>query len=282
MLRDKTWTVKRGRVLGPAPFFVIGILNVTPDSFYDGGEYNDLETGIQRALTMFKQGADIIDIGGESTRPFSERLELESELGRILPVVNGLLDGEPDLCLSVDTYKSQVARKVLESGASIINDVTACSIEPELKDVLIQYQPGYVLMHSQGQPEDMQKDPKYKDIIQELLSFFEYHLNELVRAGLPEGNIVIDPGIGFGKTLEHNLRILREIERFMVFDRPVYIGLSNKSMWGKLLGLSTKMRNTASQVATSLMASKGVCCHRVHEVEETLATLTIVQRLISV
>ncbi|HMB31213.1 MAG TPA: dihydropteroate synthase [Desulfohalobiaceae bacterium] len=279
MLREHTWAVRRGGVIGPAPFFVIGILNVTPDSFYDGGEYYDREDGIQRAINMFQQGADIVDIGGESTRPFSQPLDLNNELERILPVVSSLLDKDPGLCLSVDTYKAQVAQKALEAGVSIINDVSAYSFDPDLKDILVQYQPGYVLMHSQGKPENMQNAPRYKDIVQELLIFFEHHLNDLVRAGLPEENIVIDPGIGFGKTLEHNLTILQEIERLMVFGRPIYIGLSNKSMWEHLLALSTKMRKTASQVATSIMAGKGVCCHRVHEVEETIWTLTIVKRL---
>jgi dihydropteroate synthase len=276
---EQKWTVQRGRVLGPAPFFVIGILNVTPDSFYDGGFFFDRQEAFQRTMTMVHQGADIIDIGGESTRPFSKPLEINKELERVLPLVRDIFAWNPDICLSIDTYKAQVAREVLEEGVSIINDVSACRFDPELKDVLVQYQPGYVLMHSQGKPEDMQKDPKYEDIIHELLSFFEDKLNWLAQAGLAEEHIVLDPGIGFGKKLEHNLSILRHIEQLMVFERPLYIGLSNKSMWKNLLGLSVDARGTASQVATALTARKGVTCHRVHDVEQTRKTLTIVQSL---
>jgi len=162
-------------VLGPAPFLIVGILNVTPDSFYDGGAYNSLDRAIQRAEEILTGGGHIIDVGGESTRPFSQRVELEQELARVLPVIKEISAKFPQVFISVDTYKAEVARQSLEAGAVIINDVSACRFDSSLIDVLVQYKPGYVLMHSLGRPETMQQDPKYTDVIDEIRSFFEKH-----------------------------------------------------------------------------------------------------------
>ncbi len=270
----------RGRVLGPAPFFVLGVLNVTPDSFYDGGKFLEQDTALAQAEELQQQGADVLDVGGESTRPFSARVDQGQELERVLPVLEQVLRHRPDAVLSVDTYKSAVARQTLEAGALIVNDVSACRFDPELLDVLGQYKPGYVLMHSLGRPEDMQKEPRYENVLQEIKAFFAQHLHTLTRAGLPEENIVLDPGLGFGKTLEHNLQILTGVQEFFDLGRPVMIGLSNKSMWGKLLGLESGQRQNATQVATALMARQGVALHRVHEAGLTRQTLQIVQGLL--
>jgi len=273
------WKVCGGRELTPDPFLIVGILNVTPDSFYDGGKYFDRSGAINHAREMLDEGADIIDIGGESTRPFSERVDEEEEKRRVMPVLKALISSIDNIVVSVDTYKARVAEEALKNGALIINDVSACRFDPELLDVVAQYKPGYVLMHSKGKPEDMQKDPRYKDVIGELLDFFEENLKKLTKAGLPEENIVIDPGIGFGKLLEHNLSILKNIARFSVFGRPIYIGLSNKSMWEKLLGLKLGERGVATQVATAISAIKGVSIHRVHDVKLTRDTLRIVENI---
>ncbi|MFP4391959.1 MAG: dihydropteroate synthase [Desulfohalobiaceae bacterium] len=273
------WTLARGRVLGPAPFFVLGVLNVTPDSFYDGGKFLQQEAAIKQAQTLLQEGADVLDIGGESTRPFSSRVDKEQELQRILPILTRVLEDRPQAVLSVDSYKSEVARQALEAGALIVNDVSACRFDPELLHILGQYKPGYVLMHSLDRPEEMQKEPRYKDVLQDIKSFFEQHLNRLIKAGLPEEKIVLDPGIGFGKTLEHNLQILARIQEFFGLGRPVMVGLSNKSMWGKLLGLESGQRQNATQVATALMAQKGVAVHRVHQVGLTRQSLQIVRSL---
>ncbi len=266
-------------MVGPAPFLIVGILNVTPDSFYDGGAYNTTDKALNRAEEILSHGGHIIDVGGESTRPFSPRVKLEEELARVIPVVRKISAKFSQAFVSVDTYKGEVAREALEAGAVIINDVSACRFDSSLIDVLVQYKPGYVLMHSLGRPETMQQDPKYTDVVDEIKSFFEEHLRKLVKAGLPEENIVLDPGIGFGKLLEHNLEILRRIEEFFCFDRPIYIGLSNKSLWEKLLGLPPEERFVATQAATALMAHKGVKIHRVHEVKLTADTLKIVSSL---
>ncbi len=279
MQKQVTWSLARGRVLGPAPFFVLGVLNITPDSFYDGGHYAQQEAACGHALELLEQGAEVLDIGGESTRPFSERIALEQEMQRVLPVLDFVLEHKPGAVISVDTYKAQMARQALEQGALIINDVSACRFDPDLLDVLGHYKPGYVLMHSLGRPEEMQKEPKYGDVLQDIKAFFEEHLRVLNNAGLPEENIVLDPGIGFGKTLEHNLQILEGISEFFDLGRPLMIGLSNKSMWGKFLGLEPEQRQIATQVATALMANKGVSIHRVHEAGLTMQSLQILSRL---
>lgn len=279
MLEKVTWSLARGRVLGPAPFFVMGVLNITPDSFYDGGLFIDQGSALQQAEQLLQQGADILDMGGESTRPFSQRISLEQELQRVLPVMQKVLQHRPQTVVSVDTYKAGMAQQVLENGALIINDISACRFDPGLLDILGQFKPGYILMHSLGRPEEMQKAPHYDNVVHDIKAFFEEHLHYLTKAGLPEENIVLDPGIGFGKTLEHNLQILREIKSFFSLGRPLLIGLANKSMWGKLLGLEPDKRQIATQVATALMAQQGVALHRVHEVGSTVQSLKIVGSL---
>lgn len=281
---QQDWKIARGRVLGPAPFFVAGIVNVTPDSFYDGGEHQDAATALAYARTLLAQGADMLDVGGESTRPFSELVTLEQELARVLPVVEALSrdeafrDPEPPV-ISVDTNKAEVARRTLEAGASIVNDVSACRFDPALADVLAAYKPGYVLMHAQGLPREMQREPKYDDVVSDLLAFFEERLQYLTRAGLPESRIVLDPGIGFGKSREHNFAILKNIDRFMVFGLPIYMGLSNKSLFGDLLGLDVTRRTAATQVATALLWTRGVAVHRVHDVAAARQALILAQAM---
>ncbi len=276
--KKSIWKTLRGS-LKPTPFLIVGILNVTPDSFYDGGKYFDPTQALARAGEILSQGGNIIDVGGESTRPFSPRVSLEEEIRRVIPVVQAIKENLPQAVISVDTYKAEVARRALEKGAEIINDVSACTFDPSLLEVVVEYKPGYVLMHSLGRPETMQENPHYENVVEEIYAFFEEKLNLLVKKGLPEENIVLDPGIGFGKLLEHNLAILANIEKFFSLGRPLYVGLSNKSMWEKLLGLKVGERQIATQVATALLAQKGVYIHRVHEVKETKETLIIVEAL---
>ncbi len=263
-------------MLGPAPFFIAGIVNVTPDSFYDGGKNFDPRHAIMHGRQLIKQGADILDVGGESTRPFADPVSTADELARVVPVIKEL---SREHVVSVDTVKSEVARAAIEAGASIVNDVSAFAQDPALLEVVADLKPGYVLMHSQGSPEKMQLSPHYDNVIKEILSFFKKSLEKLVKSGLPEDHIVVDPGIGFGKTLEHNLEILRNIDKIANLGFPVYMGLSNKSVWGKLLGLEPDERKNATQAATAVLAARGVPIHRVHEVELTRQTLKIVQEI---
>lgn len=268
-----------GKVLGPAPFLIAGIVNVTPDSFYDGGAHADIASGVAHGLKLVGEGAHILDVGGESTRPYGDPVSESDELARVLPVIEGLIAARTPAVISVDTYKAKVAARCLEAGAAIINDVSGFRFEPEILDVLAEYKPGYVLMHSLGRPGDMQDEPRYDDVVGDIMAFFEERLGVLEQAGLPLDRVALDPGIGFGKRLEHNLEILREIERFNEFGLPVYMGLSNKSLWQGLLGLETGQRQNATQAATAVLAAKGVPIHRVHEVELTRQTLTIVREL---
>ncbi len=289
------WRVLGGARPHTAPFVVMGVLNTTPDSFYDGGRFVGVEQAVAQGLAMAEAGAGIIDVGGESTRPNATPVTAEEEETRVFPVLEALSQalkktkvgnpgqGDASQCLrpllSVDTYKARVAAGALERGACIVNDVSACRFDPGLLDVLVHYKPGYVLMHSLGRPQDMQRAPRYEDVIQEIMAFFEERLGVLVRAGLPEEHVVLDPGIGFGKLLEHNVAILRGIETFAALGRPLLIGLSNKSLWGGMLGLGVEERGTATQVGTALMAARGVRIHRVHDVAATVRTCSIVQAL---
>jgi dihydropteroate synthase len=282
MIGGSTWNVSGGRVLGPAPFLVAGIVNVTPDSFFDGGRFLDPQAAVDQGRELALAGAHILDVGGESTRPGALPVSEDVESARVIPVIRELArwsqekggdDGFP--LLSVDTYKACVAASALAAGAVIVNDVSACRFDPGLVEVLAQHRPGYVLMHSQGRSVAMQQEPRYDDVVGEILRFFEERLAVLTKAGLPEANIVLDPGIGFGKLLEHNLDILRGLERFGALGRPLYLGLSNKSLWGKLLGLGPGERQTATAVATGLMAARGVLVHRVHEVALACQAATI-------
>jgi dihydropteroate synthase len=274
-----SWDVSRGRTLGPAPFFVAGILNVTPDSFYDGGQAADVDAAVAKGLALMEEGADILDIGGESTRPFSEPVSADMELARVLPVVRGILAARPDAVLSVDTTKASVARACLEAGALILNDVSAMDADPELLQVVRDFHPGYVLMHSLGRPQTMQLKPRYEDVMAEIMRFFEAKLEILARSGVPESRIALDPGIGFGKTVEHNLEILKNICKLFKFGRPVYMALSNKSLWGGLLGRQGRERNAATLAATVALFEKGVRIHRVHEVREIRDGLTVAHML---
>jgi dihydropteroate synthase len=274
-----TWTVKGGRVLGPVPFLVMGIVNVTPDSFSDGGVTFDPALATTHALRLLAEGADIVDIGGESTRPFAEPVSEDEEIRRVMPVIEKVLGDQPQAVVSVDTYKASVADRALKAGAVIVNDVSACAFDPELADVLAEHKPGYVLMHSLGRPATMQVEPVYRDVVAEIFQFFESNMARLVAAGLPEDRIVLDPGIGFGKTLEHNVAILRGLETFTRLGRPVLMGLSNKSFFGKLLGLDVGERRAATQVATALCQERGAGIHRVHDVAGAVQALTLAEAM---
>lgn len=274
----KTWTLRGGKVFTPAPFGIMGIVNITPDSFYDGGRHASAEAALEHARRLVNEGAHILDLGAESSRPGAAPVSSHEEQSRLLPVLRAIRN-EGETVLSVDTYHADTARAALEAGADIINDISACAMDPALQEVIIQYKPGYVLMHSQGTPATMQNNPHYSDIVDEILTFFEEHLRHLIAAGLPEDRIVLDPGIGFGKCMKHNVALLQHIRRILGLGRPVLMGLSMKSLFGALLDLSPDQRGTATQVATALLARQGVVLHRVHDVAATRRTLQLVQAM---
>ena len=246
----------------PDPFVIFGIVNATPDSFFDGTGTITPAAAIARARRVWKQGAHVLDIGGESTRPHALPVPPAEELARVLPVLRAARAFAPSPfqtapILSVDTRHAETAAAVLAEGAHIINDVSGCA-DPAMPAVLALHKPGYVLTHAKD-------NPCYADVVGEIRDFFARALSCLTAAGLPEDHVLIDPGIGFGKRLEHNLAILRDLPRLLSLGRPLLLGLSNKSLFGDLLGLQPGRRGPATQTLTALTYAQGVAFHRVHD-----------------
>lgn len=245
---------------------IMGILNVTPDSFSDGGLYLDTENAFRRAIEIEKEGADIIDIGGESTRPGSLPLSPEEEINRVIPVIERL-KGWLRIPISIDTYKTPVAREALKAGASIINDISGLRFNPEMSMVAAEYNVPVVIMHIKGTPRDMQVNPVYKDLIGEISDFLKGSISIAIESGVRKDRIIIDPGIGFGKTVEHNLEIIRRLNEFRSLGMPILFGPSRKSFIGKILDLPAgeRMEGTAAAVAIGIM--NGADIIRVHDVK---------------
>lgn len=246
---------------------IMGILNVTPDSFADGGLYNDLDSAILHAKDMVAQGADIIDVGGESTRPGSKPVSLPEELGRVIPVIKALLE-EVDLPISVDTYKSKVAAEALDLGVHMVNDVSALRMDPHMADVVAEHRVPIILVHMQGRPRNMQKNPRYRCVVGEILGFLRERISAAVDRGIAQENIIIDPGIGFGKLSSHNLEIIRRLWEFKSLGRPILLGPSRKRVIGDVLGLplEERLEGTAALVAAGIL--NGADIVRVHDVKE--------------
>jgi dihydropteroate synthase len=267
-IRAKTLTI------GERPL-VMGIVNVTPDSFSDGGQFDTTKKAVAHGLQMVRQGVDLLDIGGESTRPGAVSVPLDVELKRILPVVEALTR-KTRVPISVDTYKAEVARQCLEHGAHIINDVTALTGDPEMVAVARHYKAGIVLMHMRGTPATMQRDPHYEDVVAEVLKFLRGRFKACVKEGIAAERIAVDPGIGFGKTVEHNLTLLARLEELQRLKRPVLLGVSRKGFSGAVLGRSIGDRMIGSLATISYAISRGaVQVVRVHDVPETLDAVTM-------
>lgn len=249
---------------------VMGIVNVTPDSFSDGGKYADPAAAVAKGLELIRQGADILDIGGESTRPGALSVPLEEELRRVVPVIQNLAR-QTALPLSVDTNKAEVARACLSAGAHVINDVTALTGDPAMAEVIRDSKAGVIFMHMQGTPATMQRSPQYEDPVDEIGRFFEERLSFANRVRIQSEQIALDPGIGFGKTSDHNLEILARLERFQRFGRPVCLGVSRKGFVGRLLNNRPVERRLAGSLAAicHAMTHRAVQIVRVHDVEET-------------
>jgi dihydropteroate synthase len=256
------------------PTKVMGILNVTPDSFSDGGSYVSEEQIHDQVRLMVEQGADIIDVGGESTRPYSAPVTLEEELARVIPAIK-IIREQTDLPISVDTTKAKVARQCLLLGASIINDISALRMDPAMVEVLKTFDVPIVLMHMQGEPGNMQRDPQYQDVVAEIIAFFKERLAFLQEQGIEPSRAILDPGIGFGKALEHNLAIFRNIGRFQALGFPVLIGHSRKSFLHKLFSIPPEERDCPTAVLSALCAEQGVDILRVHDVARTVQAVKL-------
>jgi dihydropteroate synthase len=259
---------------------IMGILNVTPDSFSDGGNYNTIDAAVNQAEKMLSDGAAILDIGGESTRPGADEVSTKDETERTIPVIEAIRKRHADACISIDTSKPEVALAAIQAGAAIINDVTGFR-DPAMIDVAAETNAGCVVMHMLGNPRTMQADPTYDNVVTEIGAFFEERLATLNAGGVDKESIVFDPGIGFGKTLKHNLELLRHPDRIIVGERPLLLGISRKSLLGTLTGTDQANERDWSTVAvTSLTRELGIPLHRVHDVKANVEALRMIEAML--
>lgn len=260
--------------LGPRPL-VMGILNVTPDSFSDGGRFTQEEALSAQIRAMLDNGVDIIDVGGESTRPYAEPVPEDEELRRVLPAIACIRAMHRSIPVSIDTTKAAVARQALEAGADIINDVSGLRFDPEMIRIAVAHGAPVILMHMRKTPKDMQDQPVYDDVVQEITDFLSERISWAVGQGLDKERIIVDPGLGFGKTVEHNLTILKHLSVFKKLGCPLLVGHSRKAFIGKLLGLETRDRDLATALISSYCATQGADILRVHDVKSTMQAVRL-------
>jgi dihydropteroate synthase len=259
--------------------YIMGILNITPDSFSDGGLYFNKSSAIDRALKMRDEGADIIDIGGESTRPGAEAISLEEEIRRVVPVIEKLAQ-RLNIPLSIDTYKSGVAKAALSAGVSLVNDISGLRFDPEMSAVVASYKVPGVVMHIKGTPKNMQRNPSYTALISEIMDYLRGGIDIARSAGIAEDKIIIDPGIGFGKTVEHNLQILKRLDEFTGFEKPIMIGPSRKSFIDKILKdlpVTKRLEGTAAAAAIGIFNGANII--RVHDVAAMVRVAKVADKI---
>jgi len=268
------------RVPGPALF---GILNVTPDSFSDGGDFLDPEAAARRAENLLDEGAAVVDVGGESTRPGSDPVPAGEERRRVVPVVRGILEARPETLVSVDTYRAQTAGAALEAGACIVNDVTALRGDPRMAPLVADVGCPVVLMHMLGRPKTMQREPRYEDVVGEVRDFLAERAEYAISAGVKEENIILDPGIGFGKTAEHNLALLKRLDRIVDLGFPVLVGASRKRFLAGITGRDEARDRVFGTVATTVLGyERGAELFRVHDVAANREALAVAEAVRSV
>jgi dihydropteroate synthase len=259
---------------------IMGILNVTPDSFSDSGKFFTVEKAVEHGRRMAEEGAQIIDVGGESTRPGAESVAAEEELSRVIPVIEELR-ARIDMTISIDTSKAQVARAAIQAGASVVNDVTGGRRDKRMMPLVAENKLAFIIMHMQGDPQTMQLEPRYDDVVSEVADFFRQQYVHALECGIDPMAIAFDPGIGFGKTLEHNLELLAQLERLRVHDRPLVVGVSRKSFLAKVTGSSEISDRLAPAVAlTSLLRARGADVFRVHDVKENVNALRVTEAIL--
>jgi dihydropteroate synthase len=260
---------------------VMGILNVTPDSFSDGGRLNSEQDILNQAETMVKDGADILDIGGESTRPFAEAVAVDEEINRVIPAITAIRK-HFTTPISIDTTKAEVARQALEAGADIINDISAFHHDSEIIDVALKFDAPVIIMHMQGTPRTMQVNPSYDDVIGEIRTYLAERLKWAERKGLSRKKIIVDPGIGFGKTIGHNLTILKNLSEFSSLGCPILVGHSRKAFIGALLDIKDpSSRDNATSVLSALCVQSGVSILRVHDVGKTVQAVQLTEAMMN-
>jgi dihydropteroate synthase len=256
----------------------MGVINVTPDSFSDGGEFFEKERAVDQALHFAADGADLIDIGGESTRPYSKGISAEEEMNRVIPVIEALKK-ELTLPISIDTLKSQVAREALRCGASMVNDIGALRSDPGMASVVADAGVPVILMHMKGTPADMQAHPTYDDVAAEIIDFLRKAIDQAVSWGIRRERIIVDPGIGFGKTFDHNLEILRELGRFQCLDAPILVGSSRKAFIGRILDKKVHERDTGTMATVAAAVMNGAHIVRVHNVKQAVETVRVIDAI---
>ena len=258
---------------------LMGIINISPDSFYDQSRCNSTDEVLQKAEKMIREGADFLDLGAESSRPGSKPISEQEEIDKLIPVISSLVK-ITDIPISVDTYKPIVAKETLQAGAKIINDITGLQKTPEMADVISKFDAGVILMHMKGSPITMQKNPSYKNVIQEVKEFLEQSVKISKEAGIFSDQIAIDPGIGFGKKQKHNLEILSKLEKFIELGKPILIGVSRKSFIGNILNLPPERRLEGSLAASVIGITKGASIVRTHDVKETRNAIKVAEAII--
>ena len=258
---------------------VMGIVNVTPDSFSDGGKFFSPEVAISHASKLITQGADIIDIGGESTRPGAEQVSESEELKRVIPVIEKIRTDNPTILISIDTTKASVAKHAVEAGADIINDVSGLSFDNNMIGIVESFNIPVVIMHMKGNPQNMQLNPEYEDIVNEILDFFKMKIKIAIQSGINRSMIILDPGIGFGKTVEHNFELLSRLNEFNVLELPIMIGPSRKSFIGITLDLPPEDRLEGTAAAVSAGVMNGASIVRVHDVKSMKRVVRIIEKV---
>jgi dihydropteroate synthase len=279
MMRGRLWKIG-DRIFDLSQHgLIMGVLNVTPDSFSDGGEFFAVDRAVEYGLKMAVEGAHIIDVGGESTRPGSEAVTAEEELRRVIPVIEQLRR-KSEVIISIDTSKAEVARAAVRAGASIVNDVSGGRGDEEMMPLIAETKSAFIIMHMQGTPQTMQIAPQYTDVVSEISDFFRQQYARAIVYSIDPMAIAFDPGIGFGKTLEHNLELLAQLERLRACDRPIVIGVSRKSFLGKLIKSAQISDRLAPAVAlTSLLRARGADVLRVHDVKENVNALKVTEAI---
>ena len=277
---DTLWKIASREIDFSNRALIMGILNVTPDSFSDGGEFFTAEKAVAQGQRMAAEGAEIIDVGGESTRPGAEAISVDDELARVLPVIAKLRE-TVSAFISIDTCKAAVAREALAAGASIVNDVTGGRADPQMMEVVAKSGAAFIIMHMQGTPRTMQAAPHYENVVGEVADFFRQQYARAVDCGIESMAIAFDPGIGFGKTVEHNLSLLANLAGLRMHDRPIVVGVSRKSSLGKMIGSNEMSDRLAPTIAfTALLRERGANVLRVHDVRENVAALRATEALL--
>jgi dihydropteroate synthase len=266
----------KGKLLVIDKPLVMGIINITSDSFYEGSRSQTVESILSQATKMIGEGADIIDIGGQSTRPGSERISVKEELQRVLSAIETILKNFPETIISVDTYQAIVAEECVRSGAAIINDISAGNMDSEMISTVAKLKVPYICMHMKGTPENMQQQPTYENITKEVLDFFIQKTDECRRAGI--NDVIIDPGFGFGKTISHNFTLLKELSAFKMLDKPIMAGLSRKSTIYKTLGITAGEALNGTSVLNTLALQNGANILRVHDVKEAKEVIKLYEQ----